>query len=150
MDLLPDLPHALTTLPLLGRIISSMRIKSENKTMITISPKHERFEASAIGRGRKGVQNRTAVELLPSGVIQLDAALGGGFPRGSLVELCGPHSSGRTSLAFSCLRSARNDRKLVRLWMFRIPLTRFLSRLRVWNFRDCSGFDEQATEWQRR
>jgi recombination protein RecA len=71
--------------------------------MITISPQHERFEASAIGRWREGFQNRTAVELLPSGVLQLDAALGGGFPRGSLVEWCGPHSSGPTSLAFSLL-----------------------------------------------
>jgi len=32
--------------------------------------------------------------------------LGGGFPRGSLVELCGPASSGRTSLAFSLLAQA--------------------------------------------
>src|SRR5260370_9089605 len=71
--------------------------------MITISPKHERFEAVAMGRGREGCQNRTAVELKPSRVIQLAAALGGGFPRGSLVELCDPHSSVRTSLALSLL-----------------------------------------------
>ena len=32
--------------------------------------------------------------------------LGGGFPRGSVVELCGPASSGRTSLAFSLLAQA--------------------------------------------
>jgi hypothetical protein len=56
-----------------------------------------------IGRGLEGFQNRAAVELQPSGVIELDAVLGGGFPRGSLVELCGPASSGRTSLAFSLL-----------------------------------------------
>jgi recombination protein RecA len=38
--------------------------------------------------------------------MELDAVLGGGFPRGSLVELCGPASSGRTSLAFSLLAQA--------------------------------------------
>src|SRR5467141_4905353 len=74
--------------------------------MIAISPKHERFAASAIGRGLEGFQNRAAVELHPSGVTELDAVLGGGFPRGSLVELCGPASSGRTSLAFSLLAEA--------------------------------------------
>src|SRR6266478_2167794 len=71
--------------------------------MIAISPKHERFAASAIGRGLEGFQTRGAVELQPSGVTELDAVLGGGFPRGSLVELFGPASSGRTSLAFSLL-----------------------------------------------
>src|SRR5438445_7840628 len=70
--------------------------------MIAISPKQERFAAGAIGRGLEGFQNRS-VELQPSGVTELDAVLGGGFPRGSLVELCGPASSGRTSLAFSLL-----------------------------------------------
>src|SRR2546425_13010585 len=59
-----------------------------------------------IGRGLEGFQNRAAVELQPSGVIELDAVLGGGFPRGSLVELCGSASSGRTSLAFSLLAEA--------------------------------------------
>jgi recombination protein RecA len=75
--------------------------------MIAISPKQqERFAASAIGRGLEGFQNRAAVELQPSGVTELDALLGGGFPRGSLVELCGPASCGRTSLAFSLLAQA--------------------------------------------
>src|SRR5437870_703601 len=73
--------------------------------MIAISPKHERF-AGAIGRGLEGFQNKATVELQPSGVSELDTALGGGFLRGSLVELCGSASSGRTSLAFSLLAQA--------------------------------------------
>jgi recombination protein RecA len=74
--------------------------------MIAVSPKHDRFSAGAIRRGLEGFQDRAAVELQPSGVIELDAVLGGGFPRGSLVELCGPASSGRTSLVFSLLAQA--------------------------------------------
>lgn len=35
----------------------------------------------------------------PTGIPRLDERLGGGFPRGRLSELCGPPSSGRTSLA---------------------------------------------------
>jgi recombination protein RecA len=71
--------------------------------MITLSRKPGKLDAGLIGRGLEGFQNRASVELQPSGVTELDAVLGGGFPRGSLVELCGPASSGRTSLAFSLL-----------------------------------------------
>lgn len=73
--------------------------------MTALSRKQERYEAF-IGRGLEGFQRRSIVELRPSGVAELDAVLGGGFPRGSLVELCGPASSGRTSLAFSLLAQA--------------------------------------------
>src|SRR5689334_10130362 len=70
------------------------------------SRKQGNFDTGLVGRGLEGFQNRTAVELQSSGVAELDAVLGGGFPRGSLVELCGPASSGRTSLAFSLLAEA--------------------------------------------
>ena len=70
------------------------------------SLKLTKFDLSRIGRGLEGFQNRSAVELHPSGVAELDAVLGGGFPRGSLVELFGPASSGRTSLVFSVLAQA--------------------------------------------
>src|SRR5690242_11353427 len=65
--------------------------------------KQGRLETALVGRGLEGFQRRVEVELQPSGVRELDAVLGGGFPRGSLVELCGAASSGRTSLAFSLL-----------------------------------------------
>src|SRR5690349_50872 len=74
--------------------------------MIALSRKPGKLDTGLIGRGLEGFQNRVAVELQPSGVTELDAVLGGGFPRGSLVELCGPASSGRTSLAFSLLAQA--------------------------------------------
>src|SRR5467141_488328 len=74
--------------------------------MIALSLKQGKLDTGLVGRGLEGFQNRVAVELQPSGVTELDAVLGGGFPRGSLVELCGPASSGRTSLAFSLLAEA--------------------------------------------
>ncbi len=40
---------------------------------------------------------------LTSGLPQIDALIGGGFPRGALCEICGPASSGRTSLGLSLL-----------------------------------------------
>src|SRR5882762_3741735 len=74
--------------------------------MIALPRKYGKLETGLVGRGLEGFQNRAAVELQPSGVTELDAVLGGGFPRGSLVELCGSASSGRTSLAFSLLAEA--------------------------------------------
>src|SRR6201981_2979382 len=68
--------------------------------------KQGRLDSGLVGRGLEGFQHRVEVELQPSGITELDAVLGGGFPRGSLVELCGSASSGRTSLAFSLLAEA--------------------------------------------
>src|SRR5215475_10943263 len=73
--------------------------------MSALSRKQGKYEAF-IGRGLEGLQNHPEVEFQPTGVKELDGVLGGGFPRGSLVELCGPASSGRTSLAFSLLAQA--------------------------------------------
>ena len=62
--------------------------------------------ASDFGRGLAGFRARTAPELQPCGVAELDDILGGGFPRGSLVEVCGPSSSGRSSVGLALLAQA--------------------------------------------
>src|SRR5437660_12058422 len=74
--------------------------------MVGVPLKQAKLDSGLIGRGLEGFQHRVEVELQPSGITELDAVLGGGFPRGSLVELCGPACSGRTSLAFSVLAQA--------------------------------------------
>ncbi len=49
-----------------------------------------------------------AVSTIPSGSISLDAALGvGGFPRGRIMEIFGPESSGKTTLALHVVASAQ-------------------------------------------
>lgn len=40
-----------------------------------------------------------SVEVIPTGIISLDIALGGGIPRGRVIEIYGPESSGKTSLS---------------------------------------------------
>lgn len=62
------------------------------------------------GRGtvlRLGSNNAIPVTVIPSGSISLDAALGvGGFPRGRVIEVYGPESSGKTTLALHVVAEA--------------------------------------------
>src|SRR6267378_1706605 len=74
--------------------------------MASIAATFEKLKNGEVGRGMQGFRGHVAAELQPSGVAELDVVLGGGFPRGSLVELCGPATSGRTGLAFSLLAQA--------------------------------------------
>jgi recombination protein RecA len=63
------------------------------------------------GRGsvmRLGEETRVPVEVIPTGSIALDVALGlGGLPRGRIVEIYGPESSGKTTLALHALANAQ-------------------------------------------
>ncbi|HEX8006854.1 MAG TPA: recombinase RecA [Trebonia sp.] len=57
---------------------------------------------------RLGEEARVPVEVIPTGSIALDVALGlGGLPRGRIVEIYGPESSGKTSLALHAVASAQ-------------------------------------------
>jgi recombination protein RecA len=48
---------------------------------------------------RLGDAGRMKIETTPSGALTLDLALGGGIPKGRIVEIYGPESSGKTTLA---------------------------------------------------
>jgi recombination protein RecA len=52
---------------------------------------------------RLGDANQMKVETIPSGALTLDVALGGGLPKGRIIEIYGPESSGKTTLALHAI-----------------------------------------------
>ncbi len=57
---------------------------------------------------RLGDQHQMEVEAIPTGNILIDRALGvGGFPRGRIVEVFGPESSGKTTLTLTAIAQAQ-------------------------------------------
>src|SRR5579863_2630165 len=57
---------------------------------------------------RLGANNVVPVATISTGCLSLDAALGvGGFPRGRVIEIFGPESSGKTTLALQAIAQAQ-------------------------------------------
>ena len=57
-----------------------------------------------------GEQPKWEVSIVPSGSIALDHALGiGGYPKGRVIEIYGPESSGKTTLAIHAIAQAQKQ-----------------------------------------
>lgn len=64
----------------------------------------------SFGKGaimKLGESRRTAIETISTGSISLDVALGGGVPKGRVIEIFGPESSGKTTLTLHIIAEAQ-------------------------------------------
>lgn len=91
---------------MVGEIILSDRQKMLDAALLQIE---RQFGKGAIMRlGEAGT--RFQVEVIPTGSIALDLALGiGGLPRGRVVEIFGPESSGKTTVALHAVAEAQRE-----------------------------------------
>ncbi|MDR1563395.1 MAG: recombinase RecA [Oscillospiraceae bacterium] len=89
----------------------------EKQTDSEIQAKQKALETAlaqiekAYGKGavmKLGENRGMSVDFIPTGSLSLDIALGiGGLPRGRIVEMYGPESSGKTTLALHCIAQAQ-------------------------------------------
>ena len=92
-------------------------VKTDNKKEQEIKEKNKSLEAAIsqidqnFGKGsvmRLGQQQALDVEAISTGSLSLDLALGiGGLPKGRIIEIYGPESSGKTTLALQVVAEAQ-------------------------------------------
>lgn len=88
--------------------ISSVAENRKKSLELTLAQIEKQFGKGAIMWMGKGLN--MDVEIIPSGIISLDKALGvGGIPRGRVVEIYGPESSGKTTLTLSIIAQAQSQ-----------------------------------------
>lgn len=81
---------------------------SEAKAVaLAVSQIEERFgKGSIMQLGRREIIN---VERISTGSFAMDIAVGGGYPKGRIIEIYGPESSGKTTLALHALAAAQRQ-----------------------------------------
>lgn len=86
---------------------NNINIEEKKKALsIAMSQIEKQFGKGSIMR--LGDQKTIKMEVIPTGSLSLDIALGiGGFPRGRIIEIFGPESSGKTTVALHAIAEAQ-------------------------------------------
>ena len=80
------------------------RLKALDQALAQIEKHYGKGAIMKLGQAA----GNTDIEVIPTGCLSLDLALGiGGIPRGRIVEIYGPESSGKTTVALHCIAQAQ-------------------------------------------
>jgi recombination protein RecA len=85
--------------------------KEKNARLKAVELAVEQIERQ-FGQGsimKLGEGMKVAVETIPTGSLSLDLALGGGIPKGRIIEVYGPESSGKTTLALHAVAEVQKQ-----------------------------------------
>jgi recombination protein RecA len=97
---MPDAPAAAAP----SRVVSATRSRDLEAAISTITKTYGDGSIMRLG----DAQSRVGIEVIPTGALGLDLALGvGGLPRGRVVEIFGPESSGKTTLMLHVIANAQ-------------------------------------------
>ncbi|MDN5275501.1 MAG: recA [Candidatus Saccharibacteria bacterium] len=97
--------------------------KKSEKTEVTTKPIATEGKLKALGLAQEQINKQFGdgairrlgdtktvdVELISSGALSLDLALGGGYPKGRILEIYGPESSGKTTLTLHAIAEVQRE-----------------------------------------
>lgn len=97
----------MTPKPAQPKVVKSSPNEAKNKAIeLAISQIEKQFGQGSIMK--MGSKERVEIAAIPTGALSLDIALGiGGIPKGRIIEIYGPESSGKTTLALHIMAEAQ-------------------------------------------
>mgnify|MGYP000621151141 FL=1 len=102
------------------------KLKALDAALVKIEKDYGKGSVMKLGE----YQADRTIEVTPTGSISLDIALGvGGVPKGRIIEIYGPESSGKTTVALHMVAEVRREEGLQDLLMQSMPLIRSMQRI---------------------
>ena len=84
--------------------VNSEKMKALDAVLLQIEKQYGKGSIMRLG----DEAGKTEIEVIPTGCLTLDLALGiGGMPRGRIIEIYGPESSGKTTVALHAIAEAQ-------------------------------------------